>query len=223
MNECIDSLSEAKMFSALNDISGYWKIKINNKSANKITFVAQHGLFKDTGMPFGLENAPTAFHHAISVILASVMRPHGTVYTRFNIIFSNTKKEHLKHIRWVLLLLKIAEKTSNWDSVSCLEKPYTTSGWWSPQDAYKWAKTTEAIRSLRNSTMVLEMRSFLALFNVNRRFVPSFTSLVWPLNQKLRKGALWQFEPDATERVAVDVTTEKLATPPVLVLPQANG
>lgn len=79
-------------------------------------------------------------------------------------------------------------------------------------------KTTKAIRLLWYQTTLSLMRSFLGLCNVHRRFVPNLPTLVLPLNQRLKKGALRQFEPDSAERDEVDVLKEKLIKAPISVL-----
>lgn len=39
MNESLDSLGTTKIFSALDDNSGYWKVSVAEDSANKAEFV----------------------------------------------------------------------------------------------------------------------------------------------------------------------------------------
>lgn len=48
-------------------------------------------------------------------------------------------------------------------------------------------KTTEAIAGLKEPSTITKMKSFLALCNVFRRFVPNVSRIATPLNAKLYK------------------------------------
>ena len=57
MDECIDSLGDAKVFSTLDANSGYWQILIAPKDRDKTTFTTHFGTCAFTCMLFGLKNA----------------------------------------------------------------------------------------------------------------------------------------------------------------------
>lgn len=84
-------------------------------------------------------------------------------------------------------------------------------------------KTAEVIELLQYTTTVSELRLFLGLFIVYRRFVPNFAKLVSPLNKKLKKGETLRFELDDKGRKTVDALKEKLTTLAVLALYRLNG
>lgn len=104
MDESIELLDKAQIFSTLDGNSGYWQIERVEKVIDKTAFVTHNGLFKFTLMPFRLKNAPATFQYAMDVILALVKRQNALVYINI-IIFPRTLEEHLKHIDEVLLLL----------------------------------------------------------------------------------------------------------------------
>jgi Reverse transcriptase (RNA-dependent DNA polymerase) len=72
LDDCIDSLGEARVFSTLDANSGYWQIKVAEESKDKTAFTCHRGLYRFTRMPFGLCNAPATFQRAVDVILATV-------------------------------------------------------------------------------------------------------------------------------------------------------
>ena len=61
MDECIDSLGDAKFFSALDANSRYWKILIATNDRDKTTFTTHFGIYVLTRMLFGLKNAPATY------------------------------------------------------------------------------------------------------------------------------------------------------------------
>jgi len=61
MDECIDSLGDATVFSTLDCNAGYWQVAIDPRDREKTAFVCHAGAYHYKGMPFGLTNAPATF------------------------------------------------------------------------------------------------------------------------------------------------------------------
>jgi hypothetical protein len=61
LDECIDSLCDAVVFSTLDANSGYWKVTMHPDDRDKTTFTCHVGTFRFKRMPFGLRNAPSTF------------------------------------------------------------------------------------------------------------------------------------------------------------------
>ena len=80
MDEYIDSLRDAKVFTTLDAMWGYRQIDIANEDRDKTTFVCNEGLYRCLVMPFGLRNAPATFQRAIDIILLKVKWRHALFY-----------------------------------------------------------------------------------------------------------------------------------------------
>ena len=70
MDECIDSLGEATVFTTLDCNSGYWQIPVSRRDIAKTAFVGHSGLYQFRRMPFGLTNAPATFQRTLDILLA---------------------------------------------------------------------------------------------------------------------------------------------------------
>ena len=70
MDECIDSLGDAEIFSTLDCNAGYWQIPIRVSDRDKTTFICHAGTYRYTRMSFGLTNAPATFQRALDILLA---------------------------------------------------------------------------------------------------------------------------------------------------------
>ena len=105
MDECIDSLGEAAIFSTLDCNSGYWQIPLSKRDREKTAFVCHSGLYEYLRMPFGLRNAPATFQRALDLILAGYKWKSCLVYIDDVIIFSNSLEEHLIHVRDILRVM----------------------------------------------------------------------------------------------------------------------
>ena len=64
IEESLDSLCGAVIFTSLDLKSGYWRVELNEDSIPYTTFtVGPLGFYKCLLMPFGLTNAPATFQH----------------------------------------------------------------------------------------------------------------------------------------------------------------
>jgi len=106
MDDCIDSLSTAKVFTLLDALWGYWQVPIAEQDRDKTTFTSHMGTYRYLRMPFGLRNAPSSFQRALDIILSGVRWRMCLVYIDDIIIFSKNREEHLEHLETVLELLQ---------------------------------------------------------------------------------------------------------------------
>ena len=84
-------------------------------------------------------------------------------------------------------------------------------------------RATDAIDKALPPRNATEMRSFLGLFNVYRRFVPNLSRIAKPLNQRLTKGqpTKWGELKDEETKAFKNLKT-RLINPPVLALPKVG-
>ena len=72
MEECIDSLGVATIFSTLDCNAGYWQVAIAPEDIKKTAFVCHEGAYQYRRMPIGLTDAPATFQQALDIILSGV-------------------------------------------------------------------------------------------------------------------------------------------------------
>ena len=225
MDECIDSLGDATLFTTLDANSGYWQVEIDPADRDKTTFTSHFGLYRFLRMPFGLRNAPATFQRAMDVILASVRWQVALVYLDDVIIFSKSYRAHLEHVATVLSLLKSAGVTLKLAKCHFFSQEVDYLGHVIfPGKLAVSTKTCEAVERFRPLRTTTDVRSFLGLCNVFRRFMPNFARMSAPLNKKLEKGQPAKFdELNAEETKAFEDLKGLLIAPPVLALPKAEG
>jgi Reverse transcriptase (RNA-dependent DNA polymerase) len=111
------------------------------------------------------------------------------VYLDDIIIYSKTMDAHVGHLDEVFallgtagLLLKLSKCFFFKDTVDYLGHVIR------PGKLAVAVKNTESLRSALSPTTQTELRSFLGLCNVYRRFAPGFSKVAGPLNHLLKKG-----------------------------------
>lgn len=68
MEDYIDSRGDAKIFSVLDALWGYWHVQNAEGDPDEAKFTSHIATFRYSSMPFGLRNAPTTFQRALEVM-----------------------------------------------------------------------------------------------------------------------------------------------------------
>ena len=222
MDECIDSLGLAQIFTTLDCNAGYWQLPVAERDRAKTAFVCHSGLFEYVRMPFGLKNAPASFQRTLDIILSGYKWKSCLVYLDDVIIFSGSFEDHLCHVRAVLRALKAAGITLKFAKCDFFTDKFKYLGHIIGQCTLSVDSiATMALRGARHPTTQTELRAFLGLCNVYRRFVANFAKLAGPLNALLRKGQpveLTNFSDE--ESGAFQALIDAVSAPPILALPK---
>jgi len=162
--------------------AGYWEVAIAPDDREKTAYVCREGAYQYKRMPFGLTNAPATFQRALNLILYGFKWQSCLIYLDDVIVYSKTEGEHIGHVNHVLRLLLAAGVTL------CLPKCrfFSTTveylgheikqGRRGVMDAH-----TRGLREAHFPTTCTQVRSFLGMCNVIRRFVPNFARMAAPL------------------------------------------
>ena len=223
MDECIDSLGEAKVFSTLDAYWGYWQVPINPEDRPKTSFVCHAGQFQCVRMPFGLTNAPATFQRALDIVLTRFKWKSCLVYIDDIIIFSKTVDEHIRHVDEILTTLAEANITLKISKCRFFSETVEYLGHLiKPGKLEIDSANTKSLRDAQPPTNKSQIRSFLGLCNVYRRFIKNFAVLAFPLNQLLRKNTPDSFELNEEQMKSFHKFIDIICSPPVLALPTRN-
>ena len=125
---------------------------------------------------------------AVDIILSRVKWHHALVYLDDVIIYSYDVREHFNHVHEVLSVLKDAGISLKLTKCRFLEASVDYLGHVIRPGKLKIAsnnlKAIELAKSPGNQT---ELKSFLGVCNVYRRFVPNFARIASHLNAKTSK------------------------------------
>lgn len=222
VDELLDRLHGATIFSKMDLMSGYHQIRIRPEDVHKTAFRTRYGLYEFTVMPFGLCNAPATFQRLMNDILRPYLDKFVVVYLDDILIYSKTPEEHAEHLRKVLTLLRQHKLYAKFTkchfgirSVEFLGHIVSAEG--IATDPRK----IEAVVKWPQPRTLTELRSFLGLANYYRRFVRNFSAIAAPLTSlmgaDLPKGKELPWGPAQAE--AFLKLKEALTSAPVISAP----
>lgn len=105
MDDCVDSLGYSTVFSNLDVNCSYWIIENDESNRDEPVFKSLHGLYRFVRIPFGLKNLPASFQRAIDVPLSTVSWEQSLFYLEYEVSFSKSALDHVRHFKSVITLL----------------------------------------------------------------------------------------------------------------------
>ena len=188
IDELLDKLTNARVFSALDLTSGYYQIKVHEPDIPKTAFWGHDGLYEWTVMPMGLTNAPATFQRVMHETFKDLIAEDFVcVYLDDVLVYSNTPEEHLDHLRRVLDRLQQCKLYANPEKCefNMSELKYlgfiVGSGQLKPDP-----KKVQAVVDWTVPTTKHDVRSLLGLTNYFRRFINRYAHVTLPLTELLK-------------------------------------
>ena len=222
IEETLDCLNGAKIFTSLDLKSGYWQVEMEEESKPLTAFtVGPLGFFECERMPFGLTNTPATFQRLMESCLGDLHLNWCIIYLDDIIVFSETPQEHIKRLHRVFQKLASAGlklKPSKWEF---FKKKITYFGHVVSEKGIEAdPKKTEAVQKWPILKTVTDVRSFLGFTNQYRKFIPKYAHVAGPLNELIlgdnskKKKKEVQWTPECQE--AFEALKEYCCTTPVL-------
>ncbi|XP_020963973.1 uncharacterized protein LOC110265353 [Arachis ipaensis] len=221
IDDLMDQLQGAGVFSKIDLRSGYHQIRVKEDDIPKTAFRTRYGHYEFAVMSFGLTSAPAVFMDYMNRVFRPFLDKFVVVFIDDILVYSKTAKEHEEHLRIVLQILKERKlyaklsKCEFWkEEVKFLGHVVSKGG--IAVDPSK----VEAVMEWERPTTVTEVRSFLGLAGYYRRFIEGFFWIVLPMTKLTRKEVPFVWTSECKE--SFQTLKQKLTSAPVLILPEPH-
>ncbi|GMI89777.1 hypothetical protein HRI_002647000 [Hibiscus trionum] len=217
IEELLDELGRARVFSKLDLRSGYHQIRMWGPDIHKTAFRTHEGHYEFLVMPFGLTNAHATFQGLMNKVFKGLLRKSVLVFFNDILVYSEDWDSHLKDLKEVLGILREHRLFAK-QSKCCFGATemdylgYSISGGKIAMDKEK----VQCIMEWPAPVTIKELRGFLGLSGYYRRFIKQYGWIARPLTNLLRKGG-WRWTQE--EEVAFKKLKEAISSAPTLVLP----
>ena len=216
IDELRQRLVGAKRFTAVDMMSGYNQIKIEDSAIPYTAFNCRYGHFEWLVMPFGLTNAPATFSRWINLVLGPLLDKCVVAYLDDILIYSKSDEQHILDVEAVMdslaeagAILNLEKSHFHKGKVEFLGHNVDGEGI-TPNTSY-----IEAISKWPKIENKADVGTFCGMINYFKAWIPDYAELIQPLNNLRKKDAPFIWD-DACDE-SVRRLQEALTNAPVLV------
>ena len=222
MQETMESMVGARLFSTMDLKSGFWQVKMAKESQQYTAFtVGSMGVYEFLRMPYGLCNAPATFQRLMQNCLGELNLTYALIYLDDVIVFSSTEEDHIHRLRIVFsrfmehgLKLKPSKCHFLQDEITFLGHQISAEG------MKPGTENLRAIAEMAPPTTYTGIREYTGMTGFFRWFIKGYAKIEKPLNDLLSgeasklKSEPVQLTPEALQ--AFEELKLKYMTAPVL-------
>lgn len=244
IDDLLDNVRGAEVFSSLDLASGYFQLRIAKEDSHKTAFCTPFGQYEWRVLPMGLCNAPSTFMQAMNSVfdkpitdedyrLAGVnpsdlsQKVHRfsdivLVYLDDLLIRSKTPEDHLAHLKLVFAKLKACNLHIKFSKCHFFQKEIKYLGHiLSSEGVRPDPGKIDVLLNWEMPNTVVGMQQFLGLANYFRKFVPNFSRIAAPLYNLTKKSGD-SFQSGEEARLAFQTIKKLLINPPILRYPDPD-
>ena len=190
--ESLQDMSESRVFSKLDFISGYHQMELHPDSREITTFIVHNVLYRYKRLNFGINSGPENYQEEIDRVLAGVQNVANI--SDDIVVHGKDDEQHDKALREVLDRIRQSGMTLNKEKCKFGMDKITFWAHDLSADGIDLAQSkVKAIAEACEPTCESEVRSFLGLAEFCSAYIPYFASIADPLYKLLHKGQQFIF------------------------------
>ncbi|KAL4083915.1 hypothetical protein QTP88_029231 [Uroleucon formosanum] len=218
ITEILDQLGQCNLFSIIDLASGFYQIKLDEKSKELTAFSTNQGHWHFKKMAMGLKTSPCSFQRLMNNVMAGIVGIKCLVYLDDIIIYGKGLLDHNEKLRDVFERLrnhnlKIQPTKCEFLKQQCMYLGHIISENGIRPDPEK----IKSVLQFPIPTSVKEIKSFLGLSGYYRKFIKSYSLISKPMTNLLRKDVTFNWDTSCQE--AFDKLKNILCSEPILQYP----
>ncbi|GFX71369.1 retrovirus-related Pol polyprotein from transposon 297 [Trichonephila clavipes] len=223
IDDILDCLQNAKIFTTLDLKNGFFHVVVNERSRKFTSFVTHNGQYQFRRMSFGLSTCPSTFMRYINAIfqhlmLKSIVFP----YMDDVVIPAANESQALEYLKIVLEVADDYGLEINFKKCQFLHNTIEFLGHIIENGRlFPSPSKTKAVINYPDLKNTKDVRRFLGLTVYFTKFLPSYSTIAKPLSDLLRKDPLFQFY--AEQQASFQILKYLLPQQPVLSIFNQNS
>ncbi|KAL4136285.1 hypothetical protein QTP88_007833 [Uroleucon formosanum] len=195
ITEILDQLGQCNLFSIIDLASGFYQIKLDEKSKELTAFSTNQGHWHFKKMAMGLKTSPCSFQRLMNNVMAGIVGIKCLVYLDDIIIYGKGLLDHNEKLRDVFERLrnhnlKIQPTKCEFLKQQCMYLGHIISENGIQPDPEK----IKSVLQFPIPTSVKEIKSFLGLSGYYRKFIKSYSLISKPMTNLLRKDVTFNWD-----------------------------
>ena len=199
--EIISQMHGAHYFTKLDASNGFWQIRVDNESADLLTFGTTFGRYRFKRLPFGIHSASEVFQAEVANIISGIEECANSQDDI--IVWGATKKEHDQRLRSCLTRIRQSGLKLNRSKCIFASKSLTFLGHIISADGVKPDPTkVNAIKDMPIPKSKIDLQRFLGMVNYVAKFVPNLSQMTAPLRFLLKKDVQFILQKPQIDAIA---------------------
>lgn len=128
IQDILESMYGASVFSTLDLRSGYWQVMMDDCSIQKTIFGNESNQYELIRLPFGLKNAGATFQRLMNRILKGLLGKCCFVYIDDIVVYSKDVQQHIKDLKAVFCEMEAGGLTLNLKKCNLCKKIFALFG-----------------------------------------------------------------------------------------------
>ncbi|GFW52741.1 retrovirus-related Pol polyprotein from transposon 297 [Trichonephila clavipes] len=195
IEDVLDTLQEAKVYSTLDLRNGFCHVDVDEDCRKYTSFIVPDGQFEFNKVPFGLSTSPGVFQRYISSIFRDLTRK-GIVISYLDdlVIPAKNEQEGLEKLKIIFEVAKKYGLEIKFKKCQFLKKEIEFLGHIVESGTIKPSPTkTLAVRKFPEPTTIKQVQSFLGLTGYFRKYIKDYSKIAKPFSDLTRKENLFFF------------------------------
>ncbi|CAK1581582.1 unnamed protein product [Parnassius mnemosyne] len=212
----IDRLKGAKVFTTLDLKNGFMHVNVHEESRKFTAFVTPQGQYEFMKMPFGLCTAPSVFQRYVNHVFQDLISD-GTVLAYLDdlILPSESEEEGLEKLVKVFQRAEEYGLLFNWKKCHFMKREIEYLGYIIRNNELRPSKEKiSAVSRFKTPHNIKSLQSFLGLSGYFRKFIKNYSIIAKPLTNLLKKNVEFNFEEEC--EMAFNELKRILCSSPVL-------
>ncbi|GFV97453.1 hypothetical protein TNCV_2039611 [Trichonephila clavipes] len=193
IEDVLDTLQEAKVYSTLDLRNGFFHVDVDEDCRKYTSFIVPDGQFEFNKVPFGLSTSPGVFQRYVSSIFRDLTRKIIVIsYLDDLVIPAKNEQEGLEKLKIIFEVAKKYGLEIKFKKCQFLKKKIEFPGHIVESGTIKPSPTkTLAVRKFPEPTTIKQLQSFLGLTGYFRKYIKDYSKIAKPLSDLTRKENLF--------------------------------